>query len=141
MSDPIAEAAAALEPDGDGDADLTADQERGGGGGDPEQMDVDESPEHWSVRLWQPLEGSLDEDHLEDYWSPDRGAENRLALVAKEIAGLEGKLPRVAHAVIGAAELYVAGADSLTLPSLGGSSDGESTDSEWNMPGVVNVNE
>lgn len=136
MSDPVAAAAENVEIDADPDpASPDPDQS------DPNEAlaDLDElqeadeiTPESTSLasRLMDPLEGDLREDHVGDLWNPKNGGLNRIVLVVEEAAGLSDGLPRAAHALIGAAEVYHEHADNL---SLGGDSD-ESDSDELTIP-------
>lgn len=107
-ADPIADAAADLDLESaDADEDGVVDLE----------SSPDPTPSGLTDRLMQPLEGSIQQDHVGELWDPENGGPNRLVLVAEEAAGLSDGLPRLAHLLLGLAETYVAHADQLTLGS------------------------
>ena len=143
MSDPVAEAVAAVEGDradsessgiSDPDQNTSPDPDRNHDVSDPdpgadELPPPDAGPSRGIAdRLMDPLEGSIREDRIGELWNPDDGGANRLVLVAEEVAGLSDGLPRAAHLLVGLGELYINHADGLQLGS-----DEPEEDEEDNM--------
>lgn len=82
------------------------DREPTPGDSDPDLPPMDESSSSLADRLTEPLEGSIYDADVGELWNPEQGAENRLLVVAEEVAGLSEGLPRGVHLLIGGAELY-----------------------------------
>jgi len=138
MTDPIAEAAREVEEEHAGGAPGEADPDRGAEA-DPDpgadEMELPDSPEEIEQepatvmgRLMEPMESDPLGDHLREMWDPERGGLNRLVGVAKEVAGVEESLPRIAHVPIALAEAYHEHAEHLTLGADDGENDEESSE-------------
>lgn len=91
-----------------------------------ESADPDPSADRGVMaRLFEPMQGSVKQDHIGELWNPGEGGANRLAMVAEEAAGIGDSLPRIAHVPLGIAELYVARAEHVELGGLLGGNDEE----------------
>lgn len=87
------------------------------------------------ARLFEPMEGSVKQDHIGELWNPGEGGANRLAMVAEEAAGIGDSLPRIAHVPLGIAELYVARAEHVELGGLLGGDEEEGEHDRQQMGG------
>lgn len=117
MSDGVAEVAAALDQEPSGDPDPGADHAGGTSPAEIEDAVGGAEPieaESGTTTLWDHLtrapSKSVHEADASEWFDPDAGGKDRLALVAEDVMGSEG-VPNWLHLVVGAVEIVIEAQD------------------------------